>query len=65
MHESRLDVQSPQRSGSQLMGSVRRPGLYNAVARPNVMQEEIPERVDDLVPECGRDRISPAIDNSS
>jgi hypothetical protein len=65
VHEARFDVQAPEGNGSQLMGSVCRPGLYDAVPRPNVMQEEIPERVDDLVPERGRDRIRPAIDNSS
>src|SRR5882757_11271001 len=49
MHESGTHPQAPKRLGAQLVRGILRSRLYDAVARLDVMQQEITVRVNDFV----------------
>src|SRR5579859_843154 len=58
-------MQAPERYGAKFVGSVRWSGLHDAVAGPNVMQQEVTIGVNDLVAQSRGNRVGSAIDHRS
>src|ERR1700730_15679824 len=65
MHKARPRAQAPKWSRTELVRSILRPGLDNAVAGPDVVQQKVTVGMDDLVAERCRHGESPAIDHGA
>src|SRR4029077_6124957 len=65
MHKARPRAQPPKWSGAELVRSILRPGLDDAVAGPDVVQQKIAVGMDDLVAERCRHGESSAIDHGA
>src|SRR5438874_6871034 len=65
MHKARPSAQPPKWSRAELVRSILRPGLDDAVAGPDVVQQKIAVGMDDLVAERCRHGESSAIDHSA
>jgi hypothetical protein len=62
MHKTRPHAQSPKGRGAQFVRGILRPGLDDAVAGLDVMQQKVAKGMDDLVAERRWYREGPAID---
>src|SRR5690242_5214473 len=62
MHKARPRAQAPKWRRAELVRSILRPGLDDAVAGPDVVQQKITVGMDYLVAERCRHRKGPAID---
>jgi len=62
MHKTWPHAQSPKGRGAQFVSGILRPGLDDAVAGLDVMQQKVAEGMDDLVAERRWYREGPAID---
>jgi hypothetical protein len=51
MHEAIASPHTPERRGSHFVGGILRTVLHDSIASPKVVQQEITEGMDDLVPE--------------
>src|ERR1700719_5052472 len=65
MHKARPRAQTPRWSRTELVRGILRPGLDDAVAGPDVVQQKITVGMDDLVAERCRHGESPAIDHGT
>src|ERR1700731_4603774 len=65
MHKARPRAQPPKWSRAELVRSILRPGLDDAVAGPDVVQQKIAVGMDDLVAERCRHGESSAIDHGA
>ena len=62
MHKTRPHAQAPKWHGAEFVCRILRSGLDDAVAGPDVVQQKITKRMDDLVAERRWYREGPAID---
>ena len=62
MHKTWPHARSPKGRGAQFVSGILRPGLDDAVAGLDVMQQKVAEGMDDLVAERRWYREGPAID---
>src|SRR5262245_60341555 len=53
MHQPRLETQSPEWRGAQLVRRCLSAVLHNSISRTHVMQQEVAVRMDDLVAQGG------------
>src|SRR6267378_6956500 len=65
MHKARPRAQPPKWDRAELVRGILRPGLDDAVAGPDVVQQKITVGMDDLIAERRWHRESPAIDHGA
>ena len=62
MHKARPHAQTPEGRGAQFVSGILRPGLDDAIAGLDVVQQKVAKGMDDLVAERRWYRKGPAID---
>lgn len=63
MHITRSHAEAPKRGRPQLICSVLRGILYDAVTRSHVVQQEVAERMNDFIPQRVGHREGPTVYN--
>src|SRR5712691_13281853 len=65
VHESSFHPEAPQRDGAKLVGRVLRTSLNDTVAGSHIVQQEIAERMNDLIAEGVRHHENAAVQHRS